>query len=212
MPAKKFSLPSTKVILLIFIIVAELLGIVWFLSRSKSSPSPTTPTQDETSQPTPKQTIAGFSLSPTSDNLQVGESQTLSINLSAPSQLINGADVIITFNPQLVDVLDADPSLEGTQIQPTNLFPLYPVNRVDPQQGRIYLSALVQAPPPEPLHQNPPGPTLAQFTFRTLAPGTAQFKFEFTPGSTSTSTIIQSSTSQNLLTQVSGATFTISPQ
>jgi hypothetical protein len=211
MPTKKSSRPPTKVLILIVVIIAELIGIAWFLSQGRNQPLPPPNTEpNQFSQATQEQQQATLSLSPSSGQLAVGDTQTLSINLSAMGQLINGADVIITFDPQLVDITDSDPSLEGIQIQPTSLFPLYPVNRVDHQTGRIFLSSLTQSPSEEPLHKKAPPPTLAQFSFTTLTTGTAQFDFIFTPG-TATSTIIQTGTSKNILSDTQSATFQITP-
>jgi hypothetical protein len=96
-----------------------------------------------------------------------------------------GADIRISFDPAVLQVVDADPSVLGVQIQPLSSFliPDFVVrkkacNAVDPtdpdcQVGGVVWYAVTQLNPSTPVSGSGP---LAAVTFKRLQPGTTVLK------------------------------------
>ena len=107
-------------------------------------------------------------LDPVTLDLSPGEVGTLEIRLEDVNQLA-GAEVHLTFDPALLEVVDADPATEGTQIAHGDfLSPDFVVQNItDPSQGTVdYAIASMQ------LDEAASGSgVLARITFRALAEG-----------------------------------------
>ncbi len=84
---------------------------------------------------------ATFSVSPSSQNITVGDTFTVNINLDTQNANIDGVDVrYLNYNPTLLQVQDADLSTPGIQIAPGSLMSLTPANSVNSTLGRITFS------------------------------------------------------------------------
>jgi len=107
-------------------------------------------------------------LDPATLDLAPGDTATLDIRVDDVSQLA-GAEVHVTFEPTLLEVVDADPSTEGTQIAHGDFLNADFVvqNTADPTAGTVdYAIACMQ------LEQAASGGgVLARITFRALAEG-----------------------------------------
>jgi hypothetical protein len=82
---------------------------------------------------------ATLSISPSSKNVSMGDTFTISITLDTSNQPIDGVDVyVLTFNPSVLQVLDSDSSTNGIQIQAGSLMPNTYSNIVDNSMGNIF--------------------------------------------------------------------------
>jgi len=150
-----------------------------------------------------KASAATLSISPTTLNLNANETAEIQIMLDTQGQSIDGVDVFsLNFNPALLEVVDGNSSVSGTQITAGTLMPVTVANTVLPTSGKIQFSQTTSG-----------GTTftgngvLARVTFKALAGGTSAINFNFTQGSTSDTNV--ASNGADLLTQVTNASATI---
>lgn len=89
----------------------------------------------------PKNTFAAtFSLNPSSASVGNGCQSSIDIRLNASGQSTNAADIIIDYNPSLVDIIDSDIGNTGVQITPGTVYTNYFGNVVDTNAGVIRLT------------------------------------------------------------------------
>ena len=118
---------------------------------------------------------ARIKVNPQSSRLQVGETAQVDVIIEQVSGLY-GAEIHLTFDPQVLEVIDADPSQEGIQLEP-GTFPVpdfVVLNAADNQTGAIDY-AVTQLPP------NQPGQgdgVIASVTFRAKKPAASAVQFE----------------------------------
>lgn len=146
---------------------------------------------------------ATFSLDPPSTSFEIGCDREITINIDATGESSNGAEIEILYDPVQIEIIDANPSAPGIQIEPGNAYQNYFFNEVNDTTGHIRLAGStfsnflttnkVFGVIP---FQARPGATTATFTIR----------FEGV-GSTFDSNIADSSTNQDLLTGVSNGTY-----
>jgi len=111
-------------------------------------------------------------------NLKPGEFTTADLRISGISP-VYGAEMILTFDPNILEVADEDKEKEDIQISPGKFFDLsqshFPLqNQVDNKNGRIYYAVSMLNPAPEAQGEG----ILAQIAFRAKAPGDANLKIE----------------------------------
>jgi LysM repeat protein len=113
-------------------------------------------------------------IDPASSTVDVGATTTVDIHIANVTNLY-GADVKLTFDPALLEVVDADSGRDGVQIQlGTFLSPDFVAkNTVDPAAGTIAL-AITQTAPRDPVSGSG---DLATITFRGKANGTSAVSF-----------------------------------
>jgi LysM repeat protein len=112
---------------------------------------------------------------PPSSEVAVGATTTVNIRVENVTDLF-GAQAHLSFNPALVEVVDADPSKDGVQIQPgTFLNPYFTaLNIADQADGKIHF-AISQGPDDAPVSGSG---VLATVTFRGKAAGTSAISFD----------------------------------
>jgi len=115
-----------------------------------------------------------LSIDPASNTVAVGAATTVDIHIANVTGL-SGIDVDLTFDPALLEVVDADSSKDGVQIQlGTFLSPDFvQANAVDQAAGTISL-AFVRTPPRDPVSGSG---DLATITFRGKANGASAVAF-----------------------------------
>jgi peptidoglycan hydrolase-like protein with peptidoglycan-binding domain len=128
---------------------------------------------------------ATFSVSPASASYNVGEVFTVEVKLDTGGASIDGVDVrYIRFNPNVLQVIDSNSSVEGIQVTPGTLMSFTPTNTVDNTQGIITFSQIV------PGGQKYAGTgTLMSITFKALSTGSATVSFDASSGNTTDSNI-----------------------
>lgn len=113
-------------------------------------------------------------LEPATPQVNIGDVFDVAIRIDNATNLA-GADVQLLFNPAVLQVRDADPGAEGTQIQPGDFLVPYFIatNVVSNTTGNIQY-AVVQLPATSPVSGNG---WLATITFQAIAPGTSPLDF-----------------------------------
>jgi len=107
--------------------------------------------------------------------IRVGEKATVDLVIEQVSELF-GAEIHLTFDPEVLEVVDADRSKEGIQIEPGTLpTPDFVVqNTADNQEGTVDY-ALTQLKPSEPRSGDG---VLARVTFKGKKAGSSQILLE----------------------------------
>ncbi|MEK7560571.1 MAG: cohesin domain-containing protein, partial [Patescibacteria group bacterium] len=151
---------------------------------------------------------ATLSLSPSDGTYSVGNTFTVNILLNTQGAAISGVDVSLNYNPALLDVVDANTPVAGIQITPFQLMPSTAANAVNSSSGKIIFSQVTSGAQ---TYSNTSAQPLASISFRAKAAGTATLSFDFVPGQTTDSNVavISGDTSQDVLTNATGASFTI---
>jgi len=190
---------SNRTILILGILsLLGLIELVWAASYLGTSPKPLAPSR------------AGggvlLEFSPAQKILSVGDEFEVKLLLDTKNLKTSGADVLITFDPSILAVVDADGNSEnGTQIRPGLLYQRYPVNEVDSQSGRIGFSAA--SVPPKTFGGKG---VLAYLRLKALKPGVATLKIEFEKGRTDDSNVVAAqSGGRDILDKVINARYSI---
>ena len=168
-----------------FFVVVEL---VWGINYLKTVPQPTAPVEAETG--------ALLGLSPAQKTVKVGEEFEVELTLDTKGVGTSGTDVIVDYDPTLVEVLNVRPGL---------LYQKYPLNEVDATSGKIGFSAVAE--PPKTFSGKG---TLAYLKLKALKTGTATFSIEFTKGETIDSNVVQAgSGGKDILENVINAYYSV---
>jgi hypothetical protein len=158
---------KTRYFLTTFIILFGLIEVLWANSYLGPAELPLRPSKAEEG--------AVLSLDPSQKVVSVGDEFEVSLNLNIGGIETSGADVIISYDPNVLEV---------TQIRPGILFQKYPVSEA--KDGKLGFSAA--AVPPQTFSGKG---TLAYLKFKALNPGTAFLQFAFEKGSTSDSNVVE---------------------
>lgn len=134
-------------------------------------------------------TIAAAQITPNTPSLSitvernlhnVGETLTAHIIIDTANYKTDGVEVRnLKYNPNILELVDADPDAPGTQITPGNLYAVTVGNNANTNQGTIDFGQVTQG-----------GATfsgtgiLATAHFKVIAPGKATLSLTHTPGST----------------------------
>lgn len=146
---------------------------------------------------------ATLNISPSSASVEPGQTVNVDVQLDTKGIEIDGVDFYhLKFNPQLLEVVDSNPSVSGVQITPGNSLSLTLANSVNNSTGLILFSQTVTA-----------GTTfkgtakLATISFKAKAAGTANISFDFKPGETRDTNV--ASKGADALTSVGSAKLTV---
>ncbi|MEQ1499819.1 MAG: peptidoglycan-binding protein [Parcubacteria group bacterium] len=147
---------------------------------------------------------ATLTLSPSSGTYASGSTFTVNVLLDTTGAQIDGVDVrYLRFNPNLLQVVDANTSASGIQVTPGTLMPMTLTNTVDNIGGLITFSQLVAGGQ----HYQGSG-TLLSITFRAVSGGSPTITFDAVSGRTTDTNV--ASNGGEVLTSAGSATFTIS--
>lgn len=135
---------------------------------------------------------AGFSLSPSSSEIGLGECEKIEIIVDGDI-LSKEAQVELKYDPQVLEIIDQDASQEGIQIDAGNIYNNYYENSVDPEKGIIFISAASSYP----VIINTPR-IFATFYIKVLKDFTStNINFVFEKGKTSESNLFCSSSDED---------------
>jgi len=183
------------IIILIILVVLMLLclGIIFLLKPNKSL-APSKPEAEVTSfQPK----LAILSLDSPKVNYQLGETLSLIINLDSKGLMVDGVDVLITYNPSYLKpqfLTDKNP-LDTTE----SVFTVFPLVKIDEAMGQIKFSAL-----------SSPGQSftgkgqVAKLQFKTIHQGETFLEIKFKPGLTNDSNVALTGKGKDILGKVEG--------
>ena len=142
----------------------------------------------------------------TTDTITVNSPFTVDIVLDSRDRQVNGVDVIVLYDPQILSVVDSNQAVPGIQVENGTLFRTLLVNNVDENTGRITLTL-------SRLNKQTPAitgtGTLASITFLPQQIGTTTFSFLFDETKTNTSNVIEAETSSNILTNTNDVSIEI---
>jgi hypothetical protein len=140
---------------------------------------------------------ATLTLTPSSQNLTIGNTVTVSIMLDTQGQAIDGVDIkYLNYNPYFLQVQDP-----GNQITAGSLMPNTLVNAVDTVNGKISFSQITNPGS----HYTGSG-VLATVTFKALVAGTANLTFDHAQAAASSDV---ASNGIDILSSVGSAAFSI---
>lgn len=181
------------VLILAAIVILVVVGLFYFLIRTgKIKPS-------AAAEPT-------ISLLPSSGMYEVGKTFGVKIIFDAAGRNIDGVDVhYFNYDPQVLEVQDADSGTAGVQIQPGAIFPSYMGNNVDTASGKISLSGIVGGGGTPFTGSG----TFASVTFKVLAATTATLRFDFSAGLTTDTNAVETATAQDILGAANGGSYTL---
>lgn len=158
--------------LLIVLVVLGALWLIAFLNQER-----------------PPIPLSLLKLSPLKRGAKVGQEFKVDIILKT-NQEINGADAILSFDPNLLEVSNI---VEG------QIFPLYPRKNVNLEKGRVEITAVKMKKDGQVFTQPM---VFATIIFKGKKSGTAKVDFSFSKGKTTRSTIIKAQGSENILEKV----------
>lgn len=138
-----------------------------------ASPTIPFPTGSITPVPTLTGPVSGptISLATTAISLRQGDKATIQIVIDTKSQEVKAFTLRVSYNPQLFQIVDADPNTTGKQISYANTFFVQQTNSVDETQGFIDLKAASASGTGTISNK-----VIAQFDVTALANGSAAFQ------------------------------------
>lgn len=187
---KKF-FPGPKIIFLILGLI--LLAEVIFAVRIFITPLPSPPPDGRAGAPVVKQTVLSggkISLKAPKASFGAKEAVPVSVIINTGEHIINGADVIVRFDPKILEATSGG-LIKGT------IFDEYPAMSVDNAKGLISVSGISS------LQSGFKGQgQFALINLRVRALGKTTLTVEFTKGSTADSNLVETSTSKDILEAV----------
>ncbi|OGD56832.1 hypothetical protein A2V71_00960 [Candidatus Berkelbacteria bacterium RBG_13_40_8] len=186
-----------KKIVFIFIILMILIigGVIYYFIRTGRIVS--------------QASVSGVTLglSPSSGNQIINTNFDVNILLNTNGQPTVGTDVVLTYNPPDLSVIDSDTGTAGTQIRAGSLYYSYPANTVDTTNGKITFSGIIQ---PGGATYSGAG-TLATITFRALSvQSSSRVNFNFTIDATNDSNVT-SPAGSDMLDSVTNGNYNLVP-
>jgi hypothetical protein len=181
-------LDNKKTLLFVLVSFFVVVELVWGINYLKTAPQPSTPAEAETGA------LLGFS--PAQEIVKVGEEFEVELTLDTKGVATSGTDVIVSYDPTLLQVLEVRPGL---------LYQKYPVSEADSASGKIGLSDITT--PPKTFAGTG---TLAYLRLKPLRAGTAVLSIQFEKGQTTDSNVVQAgSGGKDILDKVINAYYSI---
>lgn len=145
----------------------------------------------------PEEKVGKMSISVSPEKLLIGENGFLTVNFLAPEYKLYGADVILLYDPQFIEVRQDSLSFG-------DYFNSFPRQQVDQENGIIKVTAISGR------QENMKNEDkLFSFEFTALKAGQTKVDFDFKLGETNTTTLVEKETSKNILETVEGITINI---
>jgi hypothetical protein len=184
-------------IIILLLIIAQGFGIYWAVKTKKI-----------TYKADIDQFPGTFSLSPTIGSHQVGEDFNIQVKIDAKGDQVQGAQIILHYDPQILKVQDSLTDVSGTQIKPEALFPNYINNYIDEQAGTITLAGYI-VPPEDPITIS--GEQLfATVTFNALKESSGtNVSFEYTRNDPNKTGIAEAVSNADILASVTNGNYII---
>ena len=174
--------------------VILLLVVFAFVARSSKKNVTATPTKSPTTRqpvtPTPAIIRSTMFFEPETVSVKPNQQFTVTVAVDAKGVIVNGIDSIILFDPESVRPISVQKAKDAG-----NEFYLLR-KQIDP--NKIILTAAKTKYTATPTLRQ----SVASITFKSLKPGTTSLSFDFKPGSTTASTIIEAEKSTNILDAV----------
>lgn len=162
--------------------------------------------QGEEANVSADQPVGSARLSIANQSLKAGQTADLPIILQTNQEVTSGIDIALAYNTNVLEIVDADPAVEGIQIAATDVFDFVQVNRVDPAKGIIRFSA-GQRPTSELVEAAEQ--TVATIKVRAKAAGSSVMNFDFVAGALDDTNVIKAGDGLDLLSSVGEGTITV---
>lgn len=175
-------------VILITLLIAELVGVIYYLTRPLPIPRPVSSEVEGG---------AVLSLSPDSGQITAGETVFVKINLDTGGQATDGTRAVLRFDPSLLQVEDVNYEIA--------VYANYPVKKIDNETGRVVVSGIIN-PNEDPFQGQG---VLATLKVKGLKAGWAALSFDFTPGETTDSNVALTKSGEDLLVKTAGAVYTV---
>jgi len=152
-------------------------------------------------------------LDPASGDYEVGDTVEVDVILDTGETLTDQVDLVITYPADLLEVQDADNDTDGVQIEVGALFQVDMINDADNTEGKVEYSHVTLIPESYYASNGEPG-IVATIEFLALATGDAEVEIVFDevdPNAIDDSNVLlgDATTDTDIITEVSGASFTI---
>lgn len=157
-------------------------------------------------KPLAEATVPTLSLDPVTQVVQIDSTFSTNIILDTAGQAVDGVDIFyLNYDPQVLEVQDADPTVEGVQIAKGTIFPIYMGNSVDVTNGKIAISGVI-IPGGEAFTGTG---IFATINFKALSLGSTSVYFDFLIGLTTDTNVAEHGTGLDILQEVVNANYTI---
>lgn len=149
---------------------------------------------------------ATLTLSPATGSHAVGDSFEVKIQLNTSGVATSGTDADLTYDPNVLQIVDANSSIEGAQISAGSLYSQTTYNLANNTTGKLSFSGTQPAQSPGYSGSG----TLATITFEAIKEVSATaVSLDFTKGSTSDSGVFDKSSQDDVLSSVTNASYSI---
>lgn len=175
--------------MIVLVVLLEVSWAVWYLTKGQAPKA-------VAEADLVNSTLNTITLTSTSNNLKLGESVKVNINVSS-EKMVDGVDVIVFYDPNLLMV--EENTAAKKPVTPGSMFTDYPVNEVDQVKGRIGFSGIGS----ETKGIVAKG-VMGTVNFKAKAAGKAVITVDFKKKSTVDSNIIETKTSKDIIDGVSG--------
>ncbi len=129
---------------------------------------------------------------------RVGDVATVAVRIDTGGHTINGADIVLKYDPKVLDLTDKS-------IKTGGVFAEFPLISVDNTQGLVRISGIASL--------NQPGfngiGVLAQLSFTAKSAGNANLSIDFKPGVTTDSNLIETGSTQDIIDSVVNLNLTV---
>lgn len=159
---------------------------------------PTEPAADDSDATEPE---ARYSVEPGEGTYSVGQTFSVDLVLSPTGDTVNATDIVLVYDPEMLQVVDANDAVKGVQVATTTAFDQYPLNEA--LDGELRIGAASLSGGVEKIT------TVATVTFTVKASGIATLKWEYAPDSTSDTDAFGLLSKADILTEADGASFTL---
>lgn len=194
----------TKKLVFVLIGVVLFAELVWagiMLTKNKTPSSGTV----SVNNPLPRaavRNVSSLSLTAPKNSFKVGEDIAVQVNISSDKPT-DGADIIIIYDPKKLSVVPGQGKLPVTV---GNIYSDYPLNKADETMGSVLVSGITSKP-----GGVIPKGVFGNFTFRAKSVGQTKISFDYTPGSTIDSNVIEAKSAKDILNSVSNLELNILP-
>lgn len=188
---KKLPIKQIIFVLIALVIVGEIAWVGWSIYSAVSSQ--TSVGTDARSASGLTENLATLTLKTNKTTFSIGEKIPIDILVSSVRNT-DGTDIVIYYDPKLLSVDTVDDTASVTS---GLIYSDYPINRTDSQNNRVEFSGIT-------VSQDGvrPNGVLGTVTFTAKASGKAKIWFDFTPGSTTDSNVVESKTAKDILSKV----------
>lgn len=155
---------------------------------------------------TADQPVGNARLTMASQVAKVGEEFEVPVILHTGEDETSGVDLVISYDPAVLTVVDSAADVDGTQIVDGKLFDFVQANRVSNSAGQIIFSTGQQpvSPPVATSDQ-----AVATIRFKAIAAGESALNFYFKSGSVADTNVIRPVDGRDLLRSVQQAIITV---